>query len=134
MIIGINPQVRADVPRSAREIISRIDEISFNSTFLLELGAIAFIERLLKSGAAHEELRMPFVHRIDSDSLGEIGASSKMNNDPAFLKHLHEIGWSSADRWLAENCGALGNRSTVDLSGLIPSTDAILPDRRPLPS
>ena len=38
IIIGINPLMRADVPRTAREIINRIDEISFNSTFMLELG------------------------------------------------------------------------------------------------
>jgi len=30
VIIGINPLLRADVPRTAREIINRIDEISFN--------------------------------------------------------------------------------------------------------
>jgi hypothetical protein len=44
-----------------------------------------------------------------------------MNNDPDFLRHLHGIGSRAAERWLAENRDALGNRSTVDLSGLVPT-------------
>ena len=52
IVVGINPIVRPDVPRTARGIIDRIDEISFNSTFMLELAAIAFVEGLLRPLAA----------------------------------------------------------------------------------
>jgi predicted acylesterase/phospholipase RssA len=38
MVVGINPMERTTVPQTARGIIDRIDEISFNSTFMLELG------------------------------------------------------------------------------------------------
>ena len=55
-------------------------------------------------------------------------ASSKMNNDWAFLRHLHEIGQQAGDRWLAENRDAVGTRSTVDLSGLVPPKDGPLTD------
>jgi len=34
-----------------------------------------------------------FVHGIGDEALGSFGASSKMNNDWAFLRHLHQIGW-----------------------------------------
>ena len=54
VIIGINPLLRADVPRTAREIINRIDEISFNSSFHNRIGSNRFHrERLQKiaSGA-----------------------------------------------------------------------------------
>ena len=44
IVVGINPIERATVPQTARGIIDRIDEISFNSTFMLELAAIAFVE------------------------------------------------------------------------------------------
>jgi NTE family protein len=91
IIIGINPPLRADVPKTARDIISRIDEISFNSTFLLELGAIAFVEGLFKSGMKQSAFRPLFVHQIDNEALGTLGASSKMNNEQAFLRHLHEM-------------------------------------------
>ena len=51
IVVGINPIERPTVPHTARGIIDRIDEISFNSTFMLELGAIAFVEQLMKSAA-----------------------------------------------------------------------------------
>ena len=57
IIIGINPLLRADVPRTAREIINRIDEISFNSAFITELAAIAFIEEIAK-----DRVRQMFMH------------------------------------------------------------------------
>ena len=66
------------------------------------------------------------MHGIGEEALGTFGASSKMNNDWAFLRHLHEIGWHAADRWLEENHEAVAGRSTLDLSGLVPPKDAPL--------
>lgn len=120
IVVGINPLMRMDVPRTARDIINRVDEISFNSTFMLELAAIAFVEDLVALGIAQDRFRRLFVHGIGDEALVGFGASSKMNNNPAFLRHLHGIGWQAADRWLEENFEAIGSRSTVDLSGLVP--------------
>jgi NTE family protein len=125
IIVGINPLVRADVPRTARDIINRIDEISFNSSFMLELGAIAFIEELLKAGTSQAR-KLPFVHGIRDSALAEFGASSKMNNAPAFLHHLREIGWQAADHWLSTHGNDVGSGSTVDLSHLIPMKDSVV--------
>jgi NTE family protein len=126
IVVGINPIVRATEPRTARAIIDRTDEISFNSTFMLELGAIAFVKDLLKSVAAPAPFRIPHVHGIGDESLGAFGASSKMNNDWAFLQHLHEVGWRAADRWLGESLEAVGNQSTLDLSGMVPPKEGNL--------
>ena len=126
IVVGINPMERTSVPQTARGIIDRIDEISFNSTFMLELGAIAFVEQLVKSAGVQAPLRLLNVHGIGDEALGSFGASSKMNNDWGFLQHLHESGWRAADQWLAENLYAVGNRSTVDLSGLLPQKDGSL--------
>jgi NTE family protein len=127
IVVGINPVLRNSVPRTARAIIDRIDEISFNSTFMLELAAIAFVEDLMKSfGGGTLPIKPVFVHGIGDEALGSFGASSKMNNDWAFLQHLHETGWRSAERWLAENREAVGRRSTVDLSGLVPPKEGVL--------
>ena len=120
IVVGINPVQRTTVPQTARGINDRIGEISFNSTFMLELGAIAFIEDLMKSAAVQAPFRLLHMHGIGDEALGSFGASSKINNEWGFLQHLHEIGWRAADQWLAENLTAVGNRSTVDLSGLLP--------------
>ena len=50
---------RSTVPQTARGIIDRIDEISFNSTFMLELGAIAFVEKLMKSATGQAPAQAP---------------------------------------------------------------------------
>lgn len=120
IVVGINPMERTTVPATARGISDRIDEISFNSTFMLELGAIAFVEHLMKSAAVQAPFRLLHVHGIGDEALAAFGASSKMNNEWGFLQHLHEIGRRAADQWLVENFTAIGNRSTVDLSGLLP--------------
>ena len=43
-----------------------------------------------------------------------------------FYSICSEIGWRAADHWLAENLSAVGNRSTVDLTGLLPQKDGSL--------
>ena len=91
-----------------------------------ELGAIAFVEHLIKSANVQAPVRLLHVHGIGDDALASFGASSKMNNEWGFVQHLHQIGWRAADRWLAENLTAVGNRSTVDLSGLVPHKDGRL--------
>ena len=123
IVVGINPLVRPNIPKTARDIINRIDEISFNSTFMMELAAIAFVEDMVKSGIAQNRFRPLFVHGIGDDALAGFGASSKMNNDPGFLRHLHAIGWQAADSWLEENLDDVGSQSTIDLSGLVPPDD-----------
>ena len=55
---------------------------------MLELGAIAFVEQLMKSTGGQAPLRLLNVHGIGDDALGSFGASSKMNNDWGFLQHL----------------------------------------------
>jgi NTE family protein len=125
IIIGINPLFRDLVPKSARDIINRINEISFNSTFMLELAAIAFIDDLLESKAVDASRYKPLlIHKIEAHgTLGTFGASSKMNNAPAFLRHLFDIGRTAADVWIKENLDSVGKRSTLDLSTLLPLRD-----------
>jgi NTE family protein len=122
VIVGINPLFRDAVPQSARDIINRINEISFNSTFMLELAAIAFIDDLLEAGAVDSSRYRPLlIHKIEAHAtLSTFGASSKMNNDPTFLRHLHEIGRKAADAWIKDNLDSVGKRSTIDLSALVP--------------
>jgi len=126
IVVGVNPIERTSVPQTARAIIDRIDEISFNSTFMLELGAIAFVEELMKSATVQASMRLLYVHGIGDETLGAFGASSKMNNERGFLQNLHDLGWRATDRWLAEHLTAIGNRSTLDLSGLAPPKDGLL--------
>ena len=45
LIVQINPIVRPELPRTARDIMNRMNEISFNSSLMKELRAIALMQR-----------------------------------------------------------------------------------------
>lgn len=104
--------------------MNRINEISFNSSFLKELRAINFVSRLIHEGKLSEkEYRDTRVHIIENqDALIPLGASSKMNAEWAFLEHLRDLGRRSADQWLDTHFDAIGKKSTVDLAEMFHST------------
>jgi NTE family protein len=118
MIVQINPVERRDLPRTAGEIMDRLNEITFNASMLRELGAIALIKNLVDeehvTRAQYNDMRL---HRISGDAhLPQLGVSSKFNTDWAFFEHLHEAGRAVADAWLEENYAAIGVRSTLDIA------------------
>lgn len=123
LIVQINPLVRKKVPRSTREIMGRVNEITFNSALMAELRAIEFVTRLidqgrLPQGTGPNEYRRINVHRIVLEGLGErFSSSSKLRNDSQSLELLHKLGQRSARRFLDAHYGDIGVRSSVDLKG-----------------
>lgn len=116
VLIQINPIKRREVPRSAREIVNRMNEITFNSTLLRELRAIDFVTRLIEDGKLDQnEYTKVHLHRIATDELNPLQASSKMNAEWEFLIHLRDVGRQTAKAWLDRNFDDIGKRSTIDL-------------------
>ena len=117
VIVQINPMSREETPTSTPEILDRLNEISFNSSLMREMRAIAFVSRLLEEHRLDENrYKRMLVHRIEADeAMQALGASSKLNADPAFLRHLRDEGRAAADGWLKRNFKALGARSTIDI-------------------
>ncbi|MBX9700387.1 MAG: patatin-like phospholipase family protein, partial [Acetobacteraceae bacterium] len=50
VVVHINPTMRAEVPRTARDILNRVNEISFNSSLMREMRAIQFVTDLIDQG------------------------------------------------------------------------------------
>jgi len=117
MIVQINPVERAGTPQTAREILNRVNEITFNSSLLREFRAINFVSRLIEDGKLDpDEYKQILVHHVTADEeLKPLGASSKLNAEWAFLSHLHDIGYRAAGDWLDAHYDSLGDRSTVDV-------------------
>lgn len=117
VIVNINPLQRADTPRDARDILNRINEISFNSSLLRELRAIHFVQRLIADGrmpkGVMKEVR---VHMIaDDDLMNELSVASKMVPTPATLTALFDAGQRAAENFLDAHSAKLGKASSVDL-------------------
>ena len=120
VVIQINPVEREGAPKSAQDIMNRVNEISFNSSLLKELRSIDFVSRLIREGKiSDKEYRNTRIHIIeDQDVLLPLGASSKMNAEWAFLTHLRDLGRVTAEGWLEKNFKHIGKKATVDISKL----------------
>jgi NTE family protein len=117
VIIHVNPTERPEIPTTAQEILSRVNEISFNSSLFREMRAIAFVTKLIDDMRSNEHnLKRMLIHSIDADDVMQgLDASSKMNANWEFLTHLHKIGRERADHWLNTHFPDVGIKSTVDI-------------------
>lgn len=121
VIVQINPVVREGTPKTAREILNRLNEITFNSSLQHELRAIHFVRRLIDAGDLDPaRYRRMNVHIVAArKKIRPLGASSKLNAEWPFLRYLFDTGREAAELWLAEHFDSLGTRSTVALESVI---------------
>jgi NTE family protein len=121
LIVQINPLERKEVPTSTRDIVNRVNEISFNSSLASEFRAVEFVARLidrgqLQRGTGPGQYRRINAHRI---VLGEnqksYSADTKLSTDYDFFRMLHAGGRRAARRFLDEHFDDIGQRSTFDL-------------------
>lgn len=120
LIVHINPIERDNVPVTSAEIYNRVNEISFNSSLIKELRAIAFVQKLLDERwlkpEYQDKLKYQFIHSLRADKvLADLSIASKFSNDWTFLIELRDRGRHAAAEWLRKNFDDLGVRSTVDL-------------------
>jgi len=120
ILVQINPRERRDTPRSAGDILDRLNEISFNSPLMKGLRMIALLRQAADpgTGEGYRWARMR-THRILTDKLAEFGVSSKLNAERRFLRVLKEEGRKSAEDFLRSHGEDIGKRSTADLDVLL---------------
>jgi NTE family protein len=117
MIVHINPAERPDVPTTARDIMNRINEVSFNSSLMREMRAISFVTKLIEDGKLSQgDAKHMMLHAIEADDVMRgLGVASKLNADWEFLMHLRDIGRERAEAWLTQNFDKIGVESSVDI-------------------
>lgn len=120
LIVHINPIHREDLPRSAREIENRINEISFNSSLLRELRNVEFVQRLIADGKVEEgEMKTINMHSLaDDDTMTALGVATKLTPTPALLSGLKAAGQAATDRFLTDHADHLGKCSSFDLRAM----------------
>ena len=120
ILVQVNPVERPGTPRSARDILNRLNEVSFNATLLKELRMIALLRQAAdpgnSEGARWAAMR---IHRITSDAMTDLGYSSKLNAEWGFFCMLRDEGRRCAESFLAAHAADLGARSTFDLDALL---------------
>jgi NTE family protein len=120
LLVAVNPVECPGTPRSAREILNRLNEVSFNAALLKELRMIAMLRQVVDAGNSEgrkwAEMR---IHLVATDALAALGASSKFNAEWDFLCMLRDEGRRAAATFLEANADNIGKRSSMDLDILM---------------
>ena len=129
VVVQINPLVRRQLPGTAREILNRLNEITFNSSLIKELRSIQLLHQLIDAeGLELERYRAMRLHLIHAEhEIEQLSASSKLNAEWSFLTRLRDQGYRWASDWLDKHFDDIGERSTFDLDELF--EDAFRPIR-----
>jgi NTE family protein len=118
IIVQVTAISRDELPASAADVLHRINEISFNSSLMREMRAVAFATKLIDSGELDEERhRRMLMHWIGNDRLmSELGTATQFHPEWGLLCRLRDQGREITTKWLDQNFEHLGSRSTIDIA------------------
>jgi NTE family protein len=120
IVLHTVPIVRQTLPTTVLEIDARLREISFNSSLMREMRAIAFITKMIDEGWLKKEyeskLKRIHMHCIRADkALRDFSLASVYSPDWDFLITLRNLGRHAAENWLHKHSNDLGEKSTIQL-------------------
>lgn len=119
LIVQLNPMRREKLPYTAREIINRMNEISFNTSLIKELRGLEMLRRLIEEGKAEAPRGGMRLHMIHGEAdVQELSASSKLNAEWRYLERLFKRGRVWAEDWLQHHIDDVGHRSSFKLDEL----------------
>lgn len=120
ILVKINPIERPGVPKTARDIANRLNEVAFNSPLLKELRMIALLRKAADAGSDEgRKWAKMRIHRIATERVTELDSSSKLITEWRFLCGLRDEGRRVAGLFLEEHGDDLGKRSTLDLDAYL---------------
>jgi NTE family protein len=120
VVVHVNPIRREDVPETATAIRDRMNEISFNSSLMREMRAIAFVQKLVAENRLdNERYRSMRIHDIrDDEGMTAFDTASKLATDWDVIERLRDLGHATASRWLEGPAANVGKTSTTSLQEL----------------
>ena len=110
VIVHINPIERPNVPKTAGEILNRINEISFNSSLMREMRSVCFVTNLIEEEKIPDKtIKRMLIDSIKADDVMQaLSVGSKLNADRYLVNKLMKVGRERADVWIAANFDRLG--------------------------
>jgi NTE family protein len=128
VVVTINPLHRDRPPVGPRQMLDRLNEITFNSSLIHEVNAIETINRLIDAGMVKDPpaRERPYhrinLHRIHADQdMAALGIYSKDAPAWDFLVHLRDLGRETFKKAWPAIQPALGKRSSWDTTAMCDS-------------
>ena len=126
VVVTLNPLHRAGPPVGPRQMLDRLNEVTFNSSLVHEVNAIETINRLIDAGMVKDPppgRQHPFtrvnLHRIHADEdMAKLGIYSKDAPAWDFLVHLRDLGRATFKAAWPELKSALGKHSSWDTTAM----------------
>lgn len=118
LLVLVNPFVYNGRPTTARQILDRLNQITFNASLVLEVNAIEAVNRVLATqrGEAGGRYRPIRFHLIRNERFLEtLGFVSKCSTSWDLLRALFDVGRQTADAWVAAHEHRLGRESSTDV-------------------
>jgi NTE family protein len=111
LIVQIMPTAGAEMPTTSSEIAKRMEQITFNSSLLRDMDALAAMQSLsgTETAGSHlsRKLQKLHLHHIAAEAeYPLLSQSSALNLDWPFLLQLRDAGQAAADRWLSGKADA----------------------------
>jgi len=120
ILVPINPVERPGTPRTARDILNRVNEVSFNAVLLKELRMIALLRQVADPGNSEGALWAGMrIHIVPNEIMKKLGYSSKLNAEWDFIDMLRNEGRRAAEQFLEMHGSDIGKTSTADLDTLL---------------
>ena len=121
IIVGINPVERPGVPQSARDILNRLNEVSFNAVLLKELRMIALLRQVASAGNSEGGALVAHAHPPDPQRACWTISARRRSSMPngRSSRMLRDEGRRAAEAFLATHGDDLGKRSTLDIDRLL---------------
>ncbi len=124
VIVLLQPLNRDELPVTAEAIAARVTEMSFQSTFMREMRAIAMIKSLVEDkrivlGSVERRIKGLRTHIVqDEVLLAGMDRYSAFDTRASFLVCLKQAGRESASAWLQQYQQKLGVEATCDINAL----------------
>lgn len=123
LIVEINPLVRRELPKGAREIAGTANRLTFNAPLLRDVELILAVREAMRGrfGSIRRGRQSALAaHRFHMIEAGRYTSSlsddSKLKPDIGLLTYLHSAGRTQTHKWLAQNLRFIGKQETVDLA------------------
>ena len=119
LLVVVNPLLYENPPPiTARQILDRLNQVTFNASLLQEVNAIEAVNKMLRAygrppGDHYRPIRL---HMVRNERFAEsLGFVSKSSTSWALLDPLFHTGRSAAGTWVKKHLQQVGRESSFDL-------------------